>query len=222
MSFTDTALDVRDPGSYALFAHNATSYATSATVTSTTFAAGTGAVSGTVTDAGGTHHGLAYVGGFGVHRWLHQRKTAADGSYSIAGLATGTDYQVFLTPPVPPAALRTPTGTSTSATTTSHSTHRPRSVLPRVRPPPESTPPSSVTRDVGGCQSNPRLWKPLAHVAINADSGGNEGRSGQLPPSPSAARPSRSPDPRAYPGYPTACRRPRTSVHATSDIDISR
>ena len=84
MSFTDTALDVMDPGSYALFAHNATSYATSATVTSTTFAAGTGAVSGTVTDAGGTPSRPGVRGGvgqFGVNRWLHQRKTAADGSY---------------------------------------------------------------------------------------------------------------------------------------------
>jgi hypothetical protein len=57
-----------------------------------------GAISGTVTDAGGTNHGLAEVtvqvassssgnnGGFAV--------TAADGSYTVTGLAAGTDYQV--------------------------------------------------------------------------------------------------------------------------------
>ena len=56
-----------------------------------------GAVTGTVTDAGGTHHGLAQVG-VSVSSVSTDTsisvKTAADGSYSIAGLATGTDYQV--------------------------------------------------------------------------------------------------------------------------------
>jgi hypothetical protein len=59
--------------------------------------AGAGAVSGTVTDAGGTLHGLANVdvqvfspstnaGGAAM--------TAADGTYTVTGLPAGTDYQV--------------------------------------------------------------------------------------------------------------------------------
>jgi hypothetical protein len=76
--------------SYALFAHDSTPfYAIAATATSTTTAAGSGAVSGTVTDAGGTHHSLANVtvdvvspssSAFGSAR------TAADGSYTVSGL----------------------------------------------------------------------------------------------------------------------------------------
>src|SRR5665647_3324646 len=64
------------------------------TVTNAALALG-GAVSGTVTDAGGTHHGLANVA-VSVHSASVSIsvKTAADGSYSIAGLSTGTDYQV--------------------------------------------------------------------------------------------------------------------------------
>ena len=59
--------------------------------------AGAGAISGTVTDAGGTHHGLANVqvsvsspstGAYG------SATTAADGSYTVTGLPAGTDYQV--------------------------------------------------------------------------------------------------------------------------------
>jgi hypothetical protein len=57
-----------------------------------------GEVSGTVTDAGGTHHALAHVGVFVTSvsnaTPLIAVETAADGSYSIAGLATDTDYQV--------------------------------------------------------------------------------------------------------------------------------
>jgi hypothetical protein len=98
MSFTDTALLSGTPYSYALFAHNATpGYATAATVSSNTTAAGSGDVSGTVTDAGGTHHGLVNVivglyspshGGYGGV------ETAADGTYTVTGLPAGTDYQV--------------------------------------------------------------------------------------------------------------------------------
>ena len=56
MSFTDTALLSGTLCTYALFARNGTpGYATAATVTSNTTAAGSGNVSGTVTDAGGTH-----------------------------------------------------------------------------------------------------------------------------------------------------------------------
>jgi hypothetical protein len=51
-----------------------------------------------VTDAGGTHHGLANVGVsiytldmFGGGGWA---TTAADGSYTVKGLKAGTDYQV--------------------------------------------------------------------------------------------------------------------------------
>jgi hypothetical protein len=65
-------------------------------------AGGAGKVSGTVTDAGGTHHGLEGV-------WVNVQspstgaggtaRTAADGSYSLGGLAAATDYQVcFETP----------------------------------------------------------------------------------------------------------------------------
>jgi len=60
-------------------------------------AAAPGAVSGTVTDAGGSHQGLAQIwvnvsspssGAFGF------ASTAADGSYTVTGLPAGTDYQV--------------------------------------------------------------------------------------------------------------------------------
>ena len=97
-SFTDTALLSGTPYSYALFAHNATpAYATAATVTSTTTAAGSGNVSGTVTDAGGTHHGLMNVN-VQVHSLssitTYGALTAADGTYTVTGLPAGTDYQV--------------------------------------------------------------------------------------------------------------------------------
>jgi Carboxypeptidase regulatory-like domain len=56
-----------------------------------------GMISGTVTDAAGAHHGLEYV-------WVTVSSpsmgaiwgafTAADGSYTVTGLAAGTDYQV--------------------------------------------------------------------------------------------------------------------------------
>jgi Carboxypeptidase regulatory-like domain len=56
-----------------------------------------GAVSGTVTDAGGAHHGLANVT-VGVFSPSNSRganaTTAADGSWTVPGLAAGTDYQV--------------------------------------------------------------------------------------------------------------------------------
>jgi hypothetical protein len=98
-TFTDTALLSGTAYSYALFAHNATpGYATAATVTSDTTAAGSGDVSGTVTDAGGTQHGLVNVlvglyspssgSGYGGV------ETAADGTYTVTGLPAGTDYQV--------------------------------------------------------------------------------------------------------------------------------
>jgi hypothetical protein len=98
MSFTDTGLLSGTPYSYALFAHNATpGYATAATVTSTTTAAGSGDVSGTVTDARGTHHGLVNVN-VQVHSLssviTHATLTAADGTYTVTGLPAGTDYQV--------------------------------------------------------------------------------------------------------------------------------
>jgi len=60
-----------------------------------------GAVSGTVTDAAGTHHGLAHVAVTVISASVSSPlattlavETADDGSYSVAGLATGTDYQV--------------------------------------------------------------------------------------------------------------------------------
>jgi Carboxypeptidase regulatory-like domain len=56
-----------------------------------------GAVSGAVTDAGGSPHGLAHVSvevssaSTGDHAWA---ATAADGSYTVKGLDAATDYQV--------------------------------------------------------------------------------------------------------------------------------
>ena len=97
-SFTDTALLPGTAYSYALFAHNATpAYATAATVTSGTTAAGTGDISGTVTDAGGTHHGLVNIN-MEVHSLssvpTFGALTAADGTFTFTGLPAGTDYQV--------------------------------------------------------------------------------------------------------------------------------
>jgi hypothetical protein len=98
-TFTDTALPAGIPYSYALFAHNATpAYATAATATTTTTAAGTGDVSGTVTDAGGTQHGLlnVLVGVYSPssHSGYGGVETAADGTYTVTGVPAGTDYQV--------------------------------------------------------------------------------------------------------------------------------
>jgi hypothetical protein len=98
MSVTDTGLLSGTPYSYALFAHDATpGYASSATVTSGTNAAGSGDVSGTVTDAGGTHHGLVNVN-VEMHSLSsttdHAALTAADGTFTFTGLPAGTDYQV--------------------------------------------------------------------------------------------------------------------------------
>ena len=98
MSYTDTGLLSGTPYAYALFAHNATAgYASSATVTSGTNAAGTGNVSGTVTDAGSTHHGLVNVN-VEMHSLSsttdHTSRTAADGTYTFTGIPAGTDYQV--------------------------------------------------------------------------------------------------------------------------------
>lgn len=57
-----------------------------------------GAISGTVSDAGGTKHGLAHVW---VEVWSPAygnygggTATAADGTYTVSGLAAGTDYRV--------------------------------------------------------------------------------------------------------------------------------
>jgi len=97
-SYTNTGLTAGTQYSYALFAHNGTpAYAAGAKVTSRTIAAGAGAVSGTVTDAGGTHHGLA---GVTVDVWSESNgdsgsaTTAADGTYFVTALSSATDYSV--------------------------------------------------------------------------------------------------------------------------------
>jgi hypothetical protein len=59
---------------------------------------GAGAISGTVSDAGGLHHGLAnvsvHVSSLTYGNYGGYAATAADGSYTVTGLAAGTDYQV--------------------------------------------------------------------------------------------------------------------------------
>jgi hypothetical protein len=58
---------------------------------------GGGAISGTVRDGGGTQHGLAsvqvsvYSASIGAYG---SATTATDGTYTVTGLAAGTDYQV--------------------------------------------------------------------------------------------------------------------------------
>jgi len=56
-----------------------------------------GAIAGTVTDAAGTHHGLAGVGIFVMSLSSESfgfAMTGADGSYTLKGLPAGSDYQV--------------------------------------------------------------------------------------------------------------------------------
>ena len=91
-SFTDDGLTPGTQYSYALFAHNGTpSFATAATVTSTTTAVGPGAISGTVTDAGGTHQGLAniQVTVYSSTGDNSSATTADDGTYNVTGLSAG-------------------------------------------------------------------------------------------------------------------------------------
>jgi hypothetical protein len=97
-SYTDAGLAPATQYSYALFAHQGRRVATAATVTSTTTKAGSGSLSGTVTDAAGTHHGLAGVGievtNQNSYQPVYSATTAADGSYTVTGLEPRTDYQV--------------------------------------------------------------------------------------------------------------------------------
>jgi hypothetical protein len=93
ISFTDTALISGTRYTYSFFAHNgAAVYAAAATITVFTTAAGSGNVSGTVTDAGGTPHGLAHVD---VQVGAVHATTATDGSYTATGLAAGTYVVCF-------------------------------------------------------------------------------------------------------------------------------
>jgi hypothetical protein len=98
IAFIDTAVTPATQYSYALFAHNvAFGFAMAGTVTTTTTVGVLPSISGTVTDAGAGHHGLANV-------WVTvyspstggsaDARTTADGSYTLSGLAAGTDYQV--------------------------------------------------------------------------------------------------------------------------------
>ena len=92
--FTDSGLASGTQYSYALFAHDGVpSYAPAAAVTVTTTDGTVASIAGTVTDAGGTHHGLEAVGvdvvststGNGV-----STSTLSDGTWSVIGLAAGT------------------------------------------------------------------------------------------------------------------------------------
>ena len=94
--FTDTLLTPGTQYSYSLFAHNDTpGYAVAATATATTRAPGT--LAGTVTDAGGSHHGLAHVNvnlrsvSTGINETV---VTDANGHYSKALLPAAADYTV--------------------------------------------------------------------------------------------------------------------------------
>ena len=94
-SFTDSGLQPGTQYSYALFAHDgAPSYATAATATATTLVWPPTAISGTVTDAGGAHHGLANVGVMvRPVPWTNAFQyvwTDADGNYTVTSLAAGT------------------------------------------------------------------------------------------------------------------------------------
>jgi hypothetical protein len=91
--FTDSGLSSKTQYSYALFAHDAApSYAAAAAVTVSTTDGAVPSIAGTVTDAGGTHHGLEAVGvnvvsistGNGV-----STSTLSDGTWSVIGLAAG-------------------------------------------------------------------------------------------------------------------------------------
>jgi IPT/TIG domain/Carboxypeptidase regulatory-like domain len=116
-SYTNTGLASLTQYSYALFAHDGTPvYAAAATVTSTTTAAGSGAVSGTVTDAGGAHHGLAnvsvkaYTASIGGSGTTVTAVTAANGSYTVTGLPAATDYEVCFTATGATGGSSDPTG----------------------------------------------------------------------------------------------------------------
>ena len=101
-SYTNGGLAAGTTYSYALFAHDAVpNYSASATLSASTSASNLGAVSGTVTEAGGAHHGLANV-------WVHlfsptppydngSAYTAADGTYTIGGLTPEWDYKLSFT-----------------------------------------------------------------------------------------------------------------------------
>jgi len=100
-TFTDTGLTPGTQYSYALFAHDGTPlYSAAADLTKTTTTAGSGAISGFVTDAGGAHHGLANVTvdvtGYSVADGNGTATTAADGSYTVTGLPAGA-YRVSFT-----------------------------------------------------------------------------------------------------------------------------
>jgi hypothetical protein len=98
--YTDTGLTPATQYSYALFAHDATpTYATAATVTVSTTGVTVPSISGTVTDAGGVHHGLnnvrvdviaTYTAGYGV-----SSSTLVGGTWSVVGLAAGTYVVCF-------------------------------------------------------------------------------------------------------------------------------
>jgi len=93
-AFTDSGLASKTQYSYALFAHDARpTYAKAATVTSTTTGVVVPSIAGTVTDAGGTHHGLDMVRVDVVSTYTGNgvsTSTLADGTWSVIGLAAGT------------------------------------------------------------------------------------------------------------------------------------
>ncbi|MEP7193173.1 MAG: hypothetical protein ABI903_09935, partial [Actinomycetota bacterium] len=96
-SYTNTGLTSGTQYSYSLFAHDGTPvYASAATTTATTAPAGSGGISGFVTDAGGTHGLAGVVVNVTAYSLadLVTATTSADGSYTVSGLAAGNHYTV--------------------------------------------------------------------------------------------------------------------------------
>lgn len=97
ISFIDADVTPGTQYSYALFAHNtAFGFAMAGTVTATTTVGVLPSITGTVTEAGPTSHGLANVrvAVFSPSNGVTNVTTVADGTYTVSGLPAGSDYTV--------------------------------------------------------------------------------------------------------------------------------